>query len=198
MAKRKSTSEKTRKPDSSVKKSLKNLIAATGDKNWSYNAKTRGFENPTFKGTAPGVRQTQDGAKISRRQTDKNYGLLKAQGYTDYAQKAKARKSGNLKGFKAPKVFPNFSERTFKSREEMLTFLQSVPPDAPFTFRVKLAGTSLVEKYRNNGKDDLDHAFAEQLAFMTADDALATYDESAESKFSEVKYWTLVAKKKIT
>jgi len=59
---------------SSVKQALEKLGSG-----WKYDSKTRGATN------------LETGEKISRRQLDKNYGLLSSQGFTSYEQKAKSR-----------------------------------------------------------------------------------------------------------
>lgn len=56
--------------------------------NWVYNPRTRGVENP----------MTDE--KMSRRQFDKLYGTLAAEGHTSYEAKAKARREIGLAGFR--------------------------------------------------------------------------------------------------
>ena len=191
----KKTTQSKPKKDSSVQTALRELKRQTGAA-WTYNPKTRGFTSSNFDGTATGIRQKDGLATISRRQFDKNYGLLKRQGFTGYEQKALSRKTSALTGFKAPSKAVNYPQRTFKSREEMFKFLRSYKGDRQF--RVILQGQPIDNRYQQD-KNGFVFIYGDQLAAMNAEDLLEDYDGSelnpggVEAKLKNVKTWTLVA-----
>ena len=178
-------------------KNVKTLAELTGDKNWVYNSKTRGYDNPTFTGDLPGMRKTDTGASISRRQFDVRYGLLKIQGFTGYEDKRDTRKKQALHGFKVGKTFKNFAIKSFKSREDMIETLLYLPP-AENTFRVILGGVANNQDKYKPGDNNISYAFAEQMDYMKPHALAKAYianPDEFEANFAEVVEWKLVAKK---
>ncbi len=170
------------KKNSGHNRGLQALIKATGDKTWAYDKNTRGVFNA-------------EGQKLSRRQFDKTYGLLSQQGFSGFEEKAKTRNSFRLTGFKSPPNFPNYFERSFLSRAEMLDYV-SLIPNGKFVFRVKLSGIGAADKY-TTADDGLKHIYAEALGYESPSELIDFYGDGTqvERKLSDVKVWTLVAKK---
>jgi hypothetical protein len=185
---------------SSVDKGFERLKRETGDKNWAYNSKTRGFD---YVGSGE-PKKLPEGAKLdaktgkislSRRQFDKNYGLLKAQGFKSFEEKAVENKRSGLYGFKKIPAFTNLKQREFKTREAMLDFLKDMP-DGKYVFRVVLTGTpNNKDKYKQNDSGETS-IYANQLAPMSASVLFAVYDpEKMESNLSSVTKWALIAQR---
>ena len=175
------------KKPSAAERGLKRLNAETSEGVWHYDKKTRGVYND----------KTHE--KISRRQFDKNYGLLKEEGFKGFKQKADFNKKAGLTGFKKVPGFQGVKEKTFKTRQGMLNALNAMGGDNGYIFRVKLSGESADDRYKNNGRDSLDHAYAEALAASSPDvlyDDYSNYPDDAEKKFASVSHWTLVARKR--
>ena len=183
---------KQAKPErvSSVTKSIENIQRAFNDKNWTYDPKTRGAIN------------TKTGERISRRARDQNYGLLAQQGFKSYETKKEYRKEQGLSGFKMIKGFPNYSERSFDSREKLINFLQK-NKQSKQSFRVKLTGQPAIGRAggarsgKPNAQGDVT-IYGEQLAFDDAEHLASEYlndPDSIEKNMLSVSKWTLTAKK---
>lgn len=182
----KTAKPKTAKPKAptSVTKSIQNIKKELG-KEWEYNPKTRGAIN------------TKTGEKISRYKRENAYGLLKAQGFKSFAEKAKVRKAAGIRDFKTIKGFPNYAEKSFNSRDDLIKWLE-LNKNSGYKFRLKLTGQTLGVKYHQAQGTEEQTIYGEQMAFESPEGILtAELDPSSaiESKMQSVKKWTLTAKK---
>ena len=101
----------TKQLSGSISRGLTRLERERG-KGWEYDKKTRGVVN------------VNTGERLSRRQFDKTYGLLKEQGFRGFEEKRDYRKEQKIpKTMKSKHNFSGFPQNTFESREEMLNFV---------------------------------------------------------------------------
>jgi hypothetical protein len=181
--------------ESSIPASLERLKAATGVTDWTYNKKTRGFESARFipnpAAASLGIKGAdKHGAKISRRQFDKNFGLLKKQGFESFEQKAKVRKQTGLTGFKSKGKFAAYPMRKFTSREAMLLWLEQYSGNK--TFRLLLHGLEKGNRY-SAGNQTAIWLHANQLAPSNARDFVDDYfSEDYEKNQTDIDAWVLV------
>ena len=183
--------------ESSIPASLERLKAATGVTDWTYNKKTRGFESSRYIVNSESARlglraNDKHGAKISRRQFDKNFGLLKKQGFTSFEEKAKVRKQTGLTGFKSKGKFAAYPMRRFNSRLEMFTWLEAYGGNK--TFRLILHGKETGNRYTEAGQEKI-WIHADMLAPMNAKDFIEFYyPDDFEQKLQPetIDAWVLV------
>jgi Lhr-like helicase len=121
-----------------VAKSLKyEAVAQRIGVDWHYDTKTRGIKN------------TATGEKLSRRQFDKTYGLLKEQGYTSFEEKGKKRKALGLDQYwkKKPETKRLYYKR-FKTIEDARQYAALLPKD--YKIYIQLYGELINPKYGSN------------------------------------------------
>jgi Lhr-like helicase len=112
-------------------------VAQRIGQDWHYDPKTRGIKN------------TATGEKLSRRQFDKRYGLLKEQGYQSFEQKGKARKEVGLDQYwKKVSGAKRLYYKRFKSIEQAREYAKTLPND--YKVYIQVYGELFDPKYGNN------------------------------------------------
>lgn len=191
MATKTKTAKKTKKTTGQGR-AINALQRAVGGK-WVYDKKTRGAYNP------------ETGERISRRQLDVNYGILKDQGFKGYEQKSKIRKTQNMTGFRPVKGHKMWIRKRFDSRDEMVAFLKS-GAGTDYIFRVFIFGEPQKERWKSGrmtidaGSGDIG-LFADQIAPEGAESLGNEYGKDPEQfehrfKADKIKYYELVATKR--